>query len=170
MLKPEFRVRRLGQRYDCGQVDALVARILATAERRSVGPDVTRDEIRGAAFRTPLLGPGYPVEDVDHFLAEAERWLPGQPATEPAVAPETGGRPAPQFTTVRLREGYAVDEVDDFVDRVMATVNGRPVSRPVTAQEVRRVQFSPTRLSEGYDIEEVDAFLDTAEAWLSGAR
>jgi DivIVA domain-containing protein len=169
MLKPEFRVRRLGQRYACEEVDALVARILATAERRSAGPDVTVDEIRGAAFRTPLLGPGYSVEEVDNFLAEAERWLPGRPAVESAgrATPLPGERPAPQFATVRLREGYAVDEVDDFVERVMATVNGRPVSRPVTVRDVRNAQFSPTRLSEGYDIVEVDAFLDTAEEWLS---
>jgi DivIVA domain-containing protein len=176
MLNPEFRVRRIGQRYDCAQVDALVARILATAERRSVGPDVTVGELRDVAFRTPLLGPGYPVEEVDNFLIEAERWLPGGPATGVVAGPGgaplaggssvRGGRTAPRFSTVRLREGYAIDEVDEFVERVMATVNGLPVSRPVTADEIRRVQFRPVRLSEGYDIVDVDAFLDTAEEWL----
>jgi DivIVA domain-containing protein len=176
MLAPEFRVRRIGQRYDCGEVDAFVERIVATAERRSAGPDVTVDEVRGVAFSTPFLGPGYSAEEVDNFLLEAERWLPGRVAPGPAGSPvadgrapgtsTVGGRPAPQFSAVRLREGYAVDEVDDFVDRVMATVNGLPVSRPVTADEVRRVQFRPVRLTEGYDMEEVDAFLDTAQDWL----
>jgi DivIVA domain-containing protein len=174
MLKPAFSVRRLGQRYDRGEVDALVDRLIATAERRSVGPDVTVDDLRNAAFRTPLLGPGYPVEEVDNFLAEAERWLPSGPGNVgTAVArggdagvPVPGGRPAPQFSTVRLREGYATAEVDEFVERVLATANGLPVSRPVTAQEIRGVQFSSVRLTEGYDIEEVDLFLDTAEGWL----
>lgn len=165
MLKPQFRVRRLGQRYDCAQVDAFVERVVATAERRAVGPDVTVEEVRGVAFGTPFLGPGYAVEEVDDFLMEAERWLPG--ASVPASTPVRGGRVAPSFSTVRLREGYAVDEVDEFVDRVMATVNGQPVSRPVTVDEVRRAQFRPVRLSEGYDIVEVDAFLDEAESWLS---
>ena len=168
MLKPEFSVRRLGERYDCGEVDALVARILATAERRSVGPDVTVEEIRSAAFRTPLLGPGYPVDEVDNFLAEAERWLPDRPVT--GRTPVQGERTAPLFTPVRLREGYAPYEVDEFIDRLMATVNGLPVDRPVTVREIRRVQFTPVRLTEGYDVEEVDAFLDTAEEWLTAPR
>lgn len=186
MLHPEFRVRRIGQRYDCAEVDALVARVLATAEHRSVGPDITVGELREVAFRTPLFGPGYPVEEVDNFLTEAERWLPGSPAAGSTAAggtgagvvagpggaplaggsPVRGGRTAPRFSTVRLREGYAIDQVDEFVERVMATVNGLPVSRPVTADEIRRVQFRPVRLSEGYDIVDVDAFLDTAEEWL----
>ena len=175
MLKPAFSVRRLGQRYDRGEVDALVDRIIATAERRSVGPDVTVNDLRNAAFRTPLLGAGYPAEEVDNFLADAERWLPGGPGTpggagtaaaRGGAAGVPGGRTAPLFTTVRLREGYATAEVDEFVERVMATVNGLPVSRPVTATEVRVAQFSSVRLTEGYDIEEVDMFLDTAEGWL----
>jgi DivIVA domain-containing protein len=164
MLKPEFSVRRLGDRYDRGEVDALVDRIIATAERRSVGPDVTVNELRGAAFRTPLLGPGYSATEVDDFLAEAERWLPDRPV----AGPVKGGRTAPLFTPVRLREGYAPYEVDEFIDRLMATVNGLPVDRPVTIREIRRVQFTPVRLTEGYDVEEVDIFLDTAEEWLSG--
>ncbi|TCC31587.1 DivIVA domain-containing protein [Kribbella sindirgiensis] len=169
MLKPAFSVRRLGQRYDRGEVDAFVDRIVATAERRSVGPDVTVDDVRNAAFSTPLFGPGYPVEEVDTFLAEAERWLPGGPATAgtPDARRGAAGVSAPQFSTVRLREGYAIDEVDEFVERVLATANGLPVSRPVTAAEIRNVQFSPVRLAEGYDIEEVDLFLDTAEGWLA---
>lgn len=181
MLRPQFRVRRIGQRYDCAEVDAFVDRVVATAERRSAGPEVTVEEIRGTAFSTPFLGPGYSVEEVDNFLAEAERWLPsgaapgtvdadGRTATaggDPATA--RGGTPtagAPQFSTVRLREGYAMDEVDEFVDRVLATVNGHPVARPVTAEEVRTVQFRPVRFSEGYDVMEVDLFLETAERWL----
>ncbi len=172
MLKPAFSVRRLGQRYDRAEVDALVDRIIATVERRSVGPDVTVEDLRNAAFGTPLLGPGYPAEEVDNFLADAERWLPGGPTGTAAADGDAvrvpGGRPAPQFNTVRLREGYATAEVDEFVERVMATVNGLPVSRPVTAKEIRSVQFSSVRLTEGYDIEDVDLFLDTAEAWLSG--
>lgn len=171
MLKPAFSVRRLGDRYDRGEVDALVDRIIATAEHRSVGPDVTVDDLRNAAFRTPLLGPGYPAEEVDNFLADAERWLPGgqvaQGAGTSAATPAPGAQPAPLFNTVRLREGYATADVDEFVERVMATVNGLPVSRPVTAKEIRGVQFSSVRLTEGYDIEEVDLFLDTAEGWLS---
>ncbi len=170
MLKPAFSVRRLGQRYDRGEVDALVDRIIATAEHRSVGPDVTVHDLRNAAFGTPLLGAGYSAEEVDHFLADAERWLPGGLVAQDSGTAGTtvpGGRPAPQFSTVRLREGYATAEVDEFVERVMATVNGLPVTRPVTAQEIRSVQFSSVRLTEGYDIEDVDMFLDTAEAWLS---
>lgn len=167
MLRPQFQVRRMGQRYDRAQVDALVDRIIATAERRSVGPEVTVADLRQAAFGTPFLGPGYAVEDVDNFLTEAERWLPGVPDTPRTSTPAVpGGRPTPRFGLVRLREGYAVDEVDDFVDRVMATVNGLPVSRPVTADEVRGAQFRPVRLTEGYDIVQVDAFLDEAESWL----
>ncbi|WP_410793659.1 DivIVA domain-containing protein [Kribbella sp. C-35] len=168
MLKPAFTVRRLGQRYDRGEVDALVDRIIATAEHRSVGPDVTVHDLRNAAFRTPLLGPGYPAEEVDNFLADAERWLPGGlVAQHPAPGGTAGTQAPPQFSTVRLREGYDIAEVDEFVERVMATVNGLPVSRPVTAAEIRGAQFSPVRLAEGYDIVEVDMFLDTAEAWLT---
>jgi len=166
MLQPAFSVRRLGQRYDRGEVDAFVDRIIATAERRSVGPDVTVDDLRNAAFRTPLLGPGYSAEEVDTFLADAERWLPGGQVAQGAGA-SPGVQPAPLFNTVRLREGYATAEVDEFVERVMATVNGLPVSRPVTAKEIRGIQFSSVRLTEGYDIEDVDLFLDTAEGWLS---
>ncbi|WP_350274706.1 DivIVA domain-containing protein [Kribbella sp. HUAS MG21] len=175
MLRPQFRVRRIGQRYDCAEVDAFVDRVLATAERRSVGPEMTADDVRAVAFSTPFLGPGYSVEEVDHFLAEAERWLPSGTAPDTAVAgggtataggPVAGGQQAPQFSTVRLQEGYAMDEVDEFVDRLLATVNGQPVARPVTADEVRNVQFRPVRFSEGYDVMEVDAFLDTAQAWL----
>lgn len=167
MLKPAFSVRRLGQRYDRGEVDALVDRIIATAERRSVGPDVTVDDVRNAAFGTPLLGPGYPAEEVDNFLADAERWLPGGQVAQGAGTSAPGVKPAPLFNTVRLREGYATAEVDEFVERVLATVNGLPVSRPVTAKEIRGIQFSSVRLTEGYDIEDVDMFLDTAESWLS---
>jgi DivIVA domain-containing protein len=78
MLKPEFSVRRTGERYDRGQVDALVERVIATAERRSTGSDVTVGELRGTEFRTPLFGPGYPgyeVSEVDEFLDRAEQWL-----------------------------------------------------------------------------------------------
>ncbi|MGW6277511.1 DivIVA domain-containing protein [Kribbella sp. NPDC055071] len=161
MVKPEFRVRRLGQRYDCGQVDALVDRIIATVERRATSA-VTVDELRNAVFRTPLLGPGYPIEEVDEFLMEAERSLPNRQVARPATT-----LPNPQFTPVRLREGYAPYEVDEFIDRLLATVNGQPVTRPVTIREIRRVQFTPVRLTEGYDVEEVDTFLDKAEAWLT---
>ncbi|MGW7686911.1 DivIVA domain-containing protein [Kribbella sp. NPDC054772] len=168
MLKPAFSVRRIGQRYNRGQVDALVERLLATVERRSTGPALTVDELRNAAFRTPLFGVGYPVDEVDDFLMDAERWLPDRPVAAPA--PAVGERTAPLFTPVRLREGYAPYEVDEFIDRLLATVNGLPVERPVTVREIRRVQFTPVRLTEGYDVEQVDAFLDTAEGWLSGPR
>jgi DivIVA domain-containing protein len=77
MLKPEFRVRRLGQRYDCGQVDVLIDRLIATVERRSTSA-VSVEELRTAVFRTPLFGPGYPIEEVDEFLMEAERSLPNR--------------------------------------------------------------------------------------------
>ncbi|MEU8224979.1 DivIVA domain-containing protein [Kribbella sp. NPDC048915] len=175
MLRPQFRAVRTGQRYLREDVDALVARVLATAERRADGTEITVDEVRNAAFMTPpLLVVGYSAEDVDSFLDEAERWLPGHRNIQSAV-PATplgpiGERVAPRFTPVRWREGYDVTEVDAFVDRVMATVNGRPVERPVTAGEIRTIQFSPVRMSEGYDVEEVDAFLDTAGEWLSGPR
>ncbi|MFD7157345.1 DivIVA domain-containing protein [Kribbella sp. NPDC059898] len=166
MLRPQFRVRRIGQRYDCAQVDALVDRIVATAERRSVGPDVTVGDLRQAAFGTPVFGPGYSIEEVDNFLTEAERWLPGAPPPSAPAPSAAVGRSAPQFTPVRLRQGYDIVQVDDLVDRVMATANGQPVSRPVTAQEVRDVQFRTVRLTEGYDMSEVDAFLDEAATWL----
>ncbi|MEU4196008.1 DivIVA domain-containing protein [Kribbella sp. NPDC026611] len=163
MLQPEFRVRRIGQRYDRAQVDALVERLIATVERRFVDPMVTVEELRSAAFRTPLLGPGYPVEEVDDYLAEAERWLPHREVAKP-VQPLRD----PKFTPVRIREGYAPHEVDEFLERLLATANGRPVERPVTIREIRRVRFTPVRLTEGYDVEEVDAFLDEAERWLGG--
>ncbi|TDO54038.1 DivIVA domain-containing protein [Kribbella sp. VKM Ac-2571] len=166
MLKPEFSVRRLGDRYDRAEVDAFVDRVIATVERRSVGPNVTVDDLRNAAFRTPLLGAGYAANEVDDFLTEAERWLPDRPVAGPSGAVK-GERTAPLFTPVRLREGYAPYEVDEFLDRLMATVNGLPVKRPVTVREIRHVQFTPVRLTEGYDVAEVDAFLDTAEEWLS---
>ncbi|TDW14467.1 DivIVA domain-containing protein [Kribbella kalugense] len=166
MLKPEFSVRRTGQRYDRGQVDTLVERVIATAERRSTGPAVTVGELRSAEFRTPLFGPGYPVREVDDFLAQAEDWLPDRPVSR--STPGSVERTAPMFTPVRLREGYATEEVDEFLDRLMATVNGQPVEHPVTIREIRRVQFTPVRLTEGYDVSEVDAFLDLAEQWLAG--
>nr|WP_275402547.1 DivIVA domain-containing protein [Streptomyces sp. SID13031] len=122
--------------------------------------------MRGAAFRTPLLGPGYAADEVDDFLADAEQWMPDRPVA--GHAPTSEQRQGPLFTPVRIREGYAPSEVDAFVDRVMATVNGQPVDRPVTPREIRKVQFTPVRLTEGYDVEEVDDWLDEAEGWLSG--
>jgi DivIVA domain-containing protein len=177
MLRPQFRAVRTGRRYLREDVDALVARVLATAERRADGNEITVEQVRNAAFMTPpLFVVGYSAEDVDNFLTEAERWLPGHrtvqravPAT-PGPSPFTAERVPPRFTAVRWREGYDSAQVDEFVDRVMATVNGRPVDRPVTAAEVRNVQFTPVRLSEGYDPEEVDAFLDTAAEWLTAPR
>jgi len=163
--RPEFRVRRVGDRYDRAAVDALVDRILATVARRPVDSPVTVEELRSAEFGTPVFGQGYPAQEVDEFLLEAERWLPGRPAT--AHSGQRVQRTAPLFTPVRIREGYAPYEVDEFLDRLMATVNGLPVERPVTVREVRRVQFTPVRLTEGYDVQEVDDFLDLAEQWLS---
>ena len=166
MLRPEFTVRRIGERYDRAQVDALVERVLATANR-TASPSVTVAELRSAAFGTPLFGAGYSAEEVDAFLADAEQWMPDRPV--PGQVPTHQQRQGPLFTPVRLREGYNMEQVDDFVDRVMATVNGRPVERPVTPREIRKVQFTPVRLTEGYDVEEVDNFLDEAESWLSGS-
>jgi DivIVA domain-containing protein len=164
VLKPEFTVRRIGDRYDRAQVDAFVERVLATVNRTS-SPGLTTAELRTVAFRTPLLGAGYSAEEVDDFLAAAERWMPDRPVA--GQTPTGPQRMSPRFTPVRLREGYDVTEVDEFVDRVMATVNGEPVERPVTAREIRKVQFTPVRMREGYDVVEVDLFLERAEEWLS---
>ncbi|GAA2808765.1 DivIVA domain-containing protein [Kribbella solani] len=174
MLESGFTVRRSGQRYDCTAVDALVERLVATVERRSVGPDLTVADLRAAQFGTPMFGPGYAVEEVDNFLAEAERLLPardgvaGQRAVAQSGRPVQGELTKPSFSRVRLREGYARDEVDAFVDRVLATVNGLPVDRPVTAQEILNTRFRTVRLSEGYDATEVDLFVDTTAARLDG--
>ena len=129
VLRPEFTVRRIGERYDRAQVDALVERILATANR-TAPQSVTVAELRSAAFSTPLFGAGYSAEEVDDFLADAEPWMPDRAVA--GRAPTGQQRRGPLFTPVRIREGYEVTEVDAFVDRVMATVNGRPVERPVT--------------------------------------
>ena len=165
MLRPEFTVRRIGERYDRPQVDSLVDRILATVNR-TAQPSVTVAELRSAAFRTPLFGTGYSAEEVDDFLADAEQWMPDRPVAR--QVPTDQERQGPLFTPVRIREGYAPDEVDAFIDRLMATVNGLPVERPVTPREIRRVRFTPVRLTEGYDVEEVDIFLEKAEGWLGG--
>jgi DivIVA domain-containing protein len=165
VLKPEFTVRRIGERYDRAEVDAFVERILASVGGTSSTAMTTAD-LRNVAFRTPLLGAGYSADEVDEFLAAAEQWMPDRPVA--GQAPTGPWRPAPKFTPVRLREGYDVEEVDVFVDRVMATVNGQPVERPVTAREIRNAQFSPVRLREGYDVFEVDQFLERAEEWLTG--
>ncbi|GAB2669045.1 DivIVA domain-containing protein [Kribbella swartbergensis] len=164
MLKPEFTVRRFGERYDRAEVDAFVERIVATVNR-TASPALTTTELRTVAFRTPLLGAGYSAEEVDDFLSAAEQWMPDRPVA--GQAPTGPERSSPMFTPVRLREGYDMEEVDEFVDRVMATVNGRPVERPVTAREIRKVQFSPVRMREGYDVLEVDLFLERAEEWLT---
>jgi DivIVA domain-containing protein len=163
LLRPEFTIRRTRQRYDRSQVDALVDRILATAARGVTSSPVTVAELRSAAFRTPLFGAGYSVDEVDEFLADAEQWLPDRPV--PRALP-AGPHAAPMFTQVRLREGYDLTEVDEFVERLMATVNGQAVARPVTVREISKVQFSPVRMREGYEITEVDDFLDKAEDWL----
>jgi DivIVA domain-containing protein len=165
VLRPEFAVKRLGERYDRAEVDALVDQVIATVNRTTT-PSVTVEELRSAAFRTPLLGPGYSAEEVDDFLADAEQWMPDRPVARPAATGKQ--RQGPLFTPVRLREGYETAQVDEFIDRVMATVNGQPVDRPVTVRELRKVQFTPVRLSEGYDVEEVDDWLDQAERWLTG--
>ena len=159
MIRPEFTVRRTGDRYECADVDEFVDRIIATVSRLATRP-VTVAELRGVEFRTPLFSAGYPVNEVDEFLAEAEQWMPDR-----ASAASRQRREAPTFSTVRMR-GYDPREVDEFVGRVMATVNGQQVERPVTPRDVRRVQFNPVRLHEGYDIAEVDQFLDEAEDWL----
>jgi DivIVA domain-containing protein len=165
VLRPEFAVKRLGERYDRSEVDALVERILATVNR-TTAPSVTVPELRGAVLRTPLLGQGYAADEVDDFLADAEQWMPDRPVER--RMPSTQHREPPSFAPVRLREGYDMEQVDDFVDRVMATVNGEPVERPVTIRQIRKVQFTPVRLAEGYDVEEVDNWLDLAERWLTG--
>jgi DivIVA domain-containing protein len=165
VLPPEFAVKRLGERYDRAQVDALVEKVLATVNRPTA-PSITVPELRGAAFRTPLLGPGYSAQQVDDFLADAEQWMPDRPVA--GRPPTSQQRQGPLFTPVRIREGYAPEEVDAFIDRVLATVNGQPVERPVTPREIRKVQFTPVRLTEGYDVEEVDNWLDEAEGWLTG--
>ncbi|MEV6414388.1 DivIVA domain-containing protein [Kribbella sp. NPDC051718] len=165
MLRPEFAVKRLGERYDRAEVDEFVERILATANRTTT-PSVTVEDLRSAAFRTPLLGPGYSAREVDDFLTDAENWLPDRPVVR--QGPTGQRREPPLFTPVRLREGYSFEDVDEFVERVMATVNGEPVKRPVTVRELRKVQFTPVRLAEGYDVEEVDDWLDEAERWLTG--
>jgi DivIVA domain-containing protein len=177
VLQPEFTVRRTGDRYDRADVDALVERILATVGRRA--GDVTIADLRGAAFRTPMLGAGYSSEEVDTFLAEAERWLPDSRPQASHLQdspmpdrPMSGQVPAgeqrqrPRFSTVRLRMGYDAEQVDEFIDRVMATVNGQPVQRPVTADEIRNIAFSSVWMREGYDVAQVDMFLDQAEDWL----
>ncbi|MDX6263620.1 MAG: hypothetical protein QOH84_5308 [Kribbellaceae bacterium] len=133
---------------------------------RTTTPSVTVEELRSAAFRTPLLGPGYSAEEVDDFLTDAEQWMPDRPVARAAATGKQ--RQGPLFTPVRLREGYETTQVDEFIDRVMATLNGQPVDRPVTVRELRKVQFTPVRLSEGYDVEEVDDWLDQAERWLTG--
>ena len=165
MLKPDFTVRRMGERYDRAQVDALVERILATANR-TAPPSATIADLRGAAFSTPIFGAGYSAGEVDVFLAEAEHWMPDRPVR--GQTPTGRRRPVPAFAMVKMREGYDMEQVDEFVDRVMATVNGQPVGRPVTPREIRKVRFTPVRLREGYDVAEVDQFLDEAEGWLSG--
>jgi DivIVA domain-containing protein len=165
VLRPEFAVKRLAERYDRAEVDALVDQVLATVNR-TAPPSVTVEDLRSAAFRSPLLGPGYSAQEVDDFLADAEQWMPDRPVA--VRRPAGQQRQGPSFTPVRLREGYDLEQVDEFVDRVLATVNGLPVDRPVTVRELRKVQFTPVRLSEGYDVQEVDNWLDQAEGWLTG--
>lgn len=169
MLRPEFTVRRTGERYDQSEVDALVARVVATAER--IGPPtVTAAELRNVAFGTPVFGAGYSAEEVDRFIAEAQRWMPqGSPQDVVRVQDVQHHREpqqAPSFSRVRFQEGYDSEEVDAFVGRILATVNGQPVDVPVTAQDIENVQFTPVRFRDGYDVNEVDIFLETAETWL----
>ncbi|MEI8411010.1 MULTISPECIES: DivIVA domain-containing protein [unclassified Kribbella] len=170
MLTPEFAVRRFGARYDRAEVDAFVERILAAA--RTASPSLTVADLRNVGFRAPVFGAGYAADEVDAFIADAERWMPDRPVAGQVPTPVATGtqRPAPTFSMVRLQDGYDVEEVDIFVDRVMATVNGQPVDGPVTAREIQNVQFTPVRFREGYDVLEVDQFLEQAEGWLSGRR
>ncbi|MFC0628368.1 DivIVA domain-containing protein [Kribbella deserti] len=179
MLRPEFAVRRTGERYNRDEVDQLVDRLLATIDG-SAGPSVTVRMLRNAGFGRPLLGAGYAADQVDDFLVLAEAWLPKDQAQRPAeyppfprpgVVPSPGagnGPQRPQFNLVRFQEGYDPAEVDEFVDRVMATVTGQPTSQPITVQDVQNVQFTPVRFREGYSVEDVDAWLDTVQAWLQG--
>lgn len=191
MLRPEFAVRRTGERYDRVDVDAFVNRLLAAVERGTPSgaeparPELTRADVRNAAFGRPFLGAGYAAEQVDDFLSRAESWLPKdepqhrtahRPAQVDAPGPAAGWpdhatNPVqrfepPQFSAVRFQSGYNMDEVDAFVGRVMATVNRQPVDRPVTDREVREIAFSTVVLNLGYDIEQVDIFFDQAEEWL----
>jgi DivIVA domain-containing protein len=106
VLRPEFTVRRIGERYDRDEVDALVERILATANR-TTPPSVTVADLRSAAFRTPVLGSGYFAREVDDFVADAEQWMPDRPERSVDRSAPTGPpREAPLFTPVRFREGY----------------------------------------------------------------
>ncbi|WP_328992535.1 DivIVA domain-containing protein [Kribbella sp. NBC_01245] len=184
MLRPDFAVRRTGERYDRADVDAFVNRVLAATERGTPSgpeltrPELTRADVQNATFGRPFFGPGYAAEQVDDFLSQAVSWLPADEPphrTAHKTTDHTTHRPEqsdpvqfepPQFSPVRLRAAYDMDEVDDFVDRVMATVNRRPVDRPVTDRDVREVAFSVVRVREGYEIEQVDLFLDQAEDWL----
>lgn len=174
MLRPDFAVRRTGERYDRADVDAFVNRVLAVIERGtpSLRPELTRADVRNATFGRPIFGAGYAADQVDDFMTQALNWLPAdEPPHRAAHQASRTPQPSrqfdpPEFSPVRLRAAYDMDEVDEFVDRVMATVNRRPVDRPVTERDIREVAFSVVRLREGYEIEQVDLFLDRAEEWL----
>jgi DivIVA domain-containing protein len=77
MSEPLFTRVRWREGYAMAEVDAFVARLMATAEGRYVDRPVTADEIHQVVFRSVRLTEGYSVDEVDAFLDQAENLLRG---------------------------------------------------------------------------------------------
>ncbi|MGO4257277.1 DivIVA domain-containing protein [Marmoricola sp. RAF53] len=162
----QFTPVRVSEGYDMGQVDYLLDRLLAAAERgEALGPIIAESELREVRLRE-----GYAIGEVDAFLAELRsvpvpQPAPEQPVTRAVAEPAPAFVPRPdlaqrvrssRFTPVRIREGYSMGEVDKFLDLVEdALERGRDLG-PL----VGPVRFTPVRLREGYDMGDVDKFLE----------
>lgn len=68
----------------------------------------------GIQFTTVTFRPGYAMDEVDSFLARAERALrTGDGSVTPEEVLEQ------RFTPTRFSEGYSMDEVDDYLDTTL---------------------------------------------------
>lgn len=104
--EPGFSTIRLGEGYDRDQVDAFVARVLATMRGLAADPVSTAD-VLAVRFSPTRVSLGYDIGEVDAWLDRAAAALGGLPtAPSPTWAPGAYAASAPP---ARARESGPPD-------------------------------------------------------------
>jgi DivIVA domain-containing protein len=155
------------------EVDAFVALVGRTLAHVPDSEPVTARQVRHVVFsRAPLGRRGYDEQDVDAYLATAERLLderegrtaePGSPVqpADPWGLRRTLAEARPR--RLRLRRGYLPEEVDAFLARIGRSVaTGEAISPAALTDVAFRIVVG------GYDEREVDALIDRLSEQLRG--